>query len=473
MVESTINKALNDLFFQWKGTSPEKIIKLPGAGSERKFYRIFGEGETVISVVGENVRENDAFIYLCRHFKSKGIAIPEVLAIDDTHNIYLLNDLGDTSLFSLVASRPDSKNISQDLNNLYRQVMEDLVCFQIEGHKNLDYSKCYPVPSFDRQSMQWDLNYFKYYGLKTQAIKFDEDLLEKDFQKLMDYLEEADSGFFMFRDFQSRNIFIHTKKPWYIDFQGGRRGPLQYDVVSLLFQAKADLPDEFREEMLNHYLTELSKVYSFDKETFISYYHAFVLLRTLQVLGAYGFRGRIEQKLHFLASIPYAIKNLQWFLNQPKLPIEIPELYAIMNQLIEPKEKNIATSLLVEINSFSYLKYGYPKDVSGNGGGFVFDCRALPNPGRYDEYKKITGKDKAVIDFLEKRNEVSDFLNHTFSLVDQAVENYLERGFNHLVVSFGCTGGQHRSVYSAEQLFNHLKAKYPVQLKLTHRMLDL
>ena len=472
MEDQTIKINLIKLFCQWAGKDSAEIKKLPGAGSNRQFYRIIRDDLSAIGVVGEIDRENEAFIYLDKHFENKGLSVPAVLAHDLKKGIYLLRDLGDSSLFSMVLSRPDPLKITKPLDRLYRQVMTDLVRFQMEGHQGLDYIRCFPVPSFNRQAMQWDLNYFKYYALKTLNIPFDEYALEKDFGHLMDFLEEANADFFMYRDFQTRNIFIQNGKPWYIDFQGGRRGPLQYDVVSLLFQARADLPEAFREQMLRHYLTQLAKVHHFDREHFIRHYYGFILLRQLQVLGAYGFRGRIEQKPHFIASIPYALKNLHWLLNKAEFPIELPELFKILHKMVLPEEKEKNKGLHVEINSFSFLRYGYPKDHSGNGGGFVFDCRALPNPGRFAEYKSLTGKDKAVIDFLEQKTEVTDFIQHVFFLIDQAVDNYLQRGFDHLSVSFGCTGGQHRSVYSAEQLFNHLNEKFTLKVSLNHRMLD-
>jgi hypothetical protein len=321
--------------------------------------------------------------------------------------------------------------------------------------------------------MAWDLNYFKYYFLRPSGVYYDEYALERDFHKLIKFLGESESEYFMIRDFQARNIFIRNNQPWFIDYQGGRKGPLQYDVASLLFQAKAALPEDFRRTMLNFYLDRLQEENKLDREEFIHHYYGFVLLRTLQVLGAYGYRGYFEQKPHFLESIRFALDNLRWLLANNLIPVKTDVLQSYLNRISEnnTSEKK-PEGLTVDIASFSYLKYGYPKDESGHGGGFVFDCRSLPNPGRQEEYRQLTGRDEEVIRFLEKETAVHKFLENSFKIVGQAVDNYLVRRFDHLSINFGCTGGQHRSVYCAEQLYRYLRDNYRINVNLSHKMLD-
>ncbi|MCB0805225.1 MAG: phosphotransferase [Bacteroidales bacterium] len=461
---------IKTLYYKHFQRDPEKIEMLAGSGSNRKYFRVFHGNTSHIGVVGEDSGENDAFVYFSGHFVDKGLPVPEVLVYSRKDKTYLQNDLGDLSLFGLLMQEPDRKNLSEPIKSLYKKSLEMLVNFQVEGAYGIDFEKCYPVGEFDRQAMQWDLNYFKYYYLKARNILFNEHSLETDFQVLLDFLLESPSVYFMYRDFQARNILIKDGEPWFIDFQGGRKGPLQYDVASILFQAKADLPESFRKEMLSFYLQELRKKIPVDENDFKNRYYGFVLLRTLQVLGAYGFRGFFEQKPHFVESTTFALNNLDWLISNGKLPVNLPELSTCFQQMLQETTSDLPEGLTVEINSFSYKKYGIPKDKSGHGGGFVFDCRALPNPGRYPEYKSKTGKDQEVIDFLDKEKEVDVFLTHVYSIVDQAVANYLQRGFDHLSVNFGCTGGQHRSVYCAEHLHNHLKEKFRANFRLTHKM---
>lgn len=468
----TKKERLAELYKTWSGETPEAIFVFPSSGSNRKYFRIKGSGKSAIGVIGEDPRENRAFLEFSKHFRQLQLPVPEIYAINEKMGIYLQEDLGNTSLFDLV-TRESTAVISPELNKLYRLSLDQLIRFQLDGGVGLDYSLCFPVQEFSGQSMLWDLNYFKYYYLRPSGIVYDELALENDFQTLTQFLQKAGSDYFIYRDFQSRNIFIREGNPWFIDYQGGRKGPLQYDIASLLFQAKANLPHAFREEMLNYYMDRLSKRKPFDREEFVMQYYGIVLHRTLQVLGAYGYRGFFEQKPHFIESATYALENIRWFMNNVNLPIELPELMKSLMLLLSGNNKDKSSpGLTVDISSFSYLKYGYPKDTSGHGGGFVFDCRSLPNPGRFKEYKQITGRDKAVIEFLQKEDAVTDYLDHVYKMVEQAVETYMGRGFDHLSVSFGCTGGQHRSVYCAENLFKHLKDKYPIELKISHKMLD-
>ena len=375
------------------------------------------------------------------------------------------------TLFQLSVDIRQSEGFSQKITAFYRKVIKELPKIQIIAGKDIDYDFCYPRKYFDRQSMMWDLNYFKYYFLKLAKIPFNEQLLEDDFVAFTDYLLKAESGFFMFRDFQSRNIMIVDGVPWFIDYQGGRQGPLQYDLASLLFDGKADIPQQIREELLDQYLDELHTIHLVDRNEFMQYFYGFVLIRIMQAMGAYGFRGFYEKKEHFLKSIPFALENLNIVLIKAGFPIAMPELIKVLRSLQKSEYLNkIAlrdTKLTVLITSFSYKK-GIPNDPSGNGGGFVFDCRALNNPGKYDEYKAVNGKDKPVIEFFENDGDIENFLNPIFTLVDRSVEKYMEWKFTHLSVSFGCTGGQHRSVYSAERMASHLRDKYPVRVVIQH-----
>ncbi|MDR2979915.1 MAG: phosphotransferase [Bacteroidales bacterium] len=450
----------------------DSISKLPQSGSSRIYFRIVFAGEsTLIGVYNADLRENEAFFSLSQTFFEKGIAVPEVLAIDHNRQYYLLNDLGDENLYSWLVSHRKGEELGEEVLTYYRKVLHALPRIQLTG-KAIDFSICYPRSAFDRQSMQWDLNYFKYYFLKLANIPFDEQLLENDFHTFMDFLLEADNDFFLYRDFQSRNIMLHNDKSYFIDYQGGRKGALQYDVASLLYDGKADISPEDRNVLLSTYLDEAEKVLSFDKTQFLRYFDGFVLIRILQAFGTYGFRGYYEKKSHFLLSIPYAIRNINYLLETMNLPIEIPELLKVLKAITLSKEfpqlqKN-SSGLTVTVTSFSYKK-GIPQDLSANGGGFAFDCRALPNPGRETQYRELDGRDQTVIEYLEKSDEITHFKQHVFALIDASISNYLERNFTHLMVNFGCTGGQHRSVYFAETAAKHIRGKYPkVNVVLRH-----
>jgi aminoglycoside/choline kinase family phosphotransferase len=452
------------MFLDWAGNEPESISPLPPSGSERKYLRLSGGGRSAIGAWNPVVEENEAFFHFTEHFLSLGLHVPEIYNVDKNRESYLLEDLGDISLFSLLEKTLTGDPAQTQITELYRKSLSELVRFQVVAGKDLDFSYCYPHLSFDARSMIWDLNYFKYYFLKLH-VPFHEGRLEDDFETLVEFLSEAESDYFMFRDFQSRNIFIKDNRPYFIDYQGGRKGPLQYDVASLLFQVKTDLPFNLRETLLDDYLLELSKFITLDKENFKKHYNGFVLMRLLQVLGAYGFRGLIEKKPHFLASIPFALKNLKWWLEHIQPEIIIPELQTALKSLLTLKQYQFAEpgnepgKLTVTVKSFSY-RQGIPADHSGNGGGFVFDCRALPNPGREERFRAFNGKDQVIIDYLKDEPAVIHFLDETEKLVSQSVDNYLSRGFGHLSVSFGCTGGRHRSVYCTETMADRLKRRY-------------
>ncbi len=463
-------------------------------GSNRIYTRETDEtGKTIIRVVGTNRDENRAFIYMSRHFSRLGLPVPKVLWVSEDEMSYTQEDLGDTLLFDAIKHGRETGNFNETERTLLERTLRALAHIQIEGARDFDWSKCFPIPAMDERSIRWDLNYFKYCFLKGTKIEFSEPALENDFDRLVfNLLARESSGLstfdfrlstFLYRDFQSRNVMIKEGKPYFIDFQGGRKGPTQYDVASFLWQAKANIPASLREELIDAYLDELEKIE-------ISTHHSpitnrdswkeslkhFVLLRTLQVLGAYGYRGYFERKPHFLESIPNALINLEEIFTQnPELQQEYPTLFLLSKYLPRTTVKRRSTdgqsqcpALVVTIYSFSF-KRGIPADESGNGGGYVFDCRSTHNPGKYDEYKALTGLDQPVIDFLEKDGEILTFLNSVYALVDHHVERFLERGFDHLQVAFGCTGGQHRSVYCAEHLALHLKEKYNIHIHLIHR----
>lgn len=473
MSNLAIENRLSDLFRSWSGQSPELLLPLAPSGSNRIYYRLQHRERSAIGTYNPDERENRAFIAFSRHFHSLNLPVPEIYAEDLEHGIYLQEDLGSTTLYSYLLRREDF--FPDYLLQIYKRVVEQLARLQILGGKELDYSHCYPKQSFDRQSISWDFNTFKYYFLKPSGVVFDETALEADAQRLIDFLLEAETGHFMFRDFQSRNIMLVEGQPYFIDYQGGRKGALQYDLASLLYQAKANIPEDVRQELLEHYLDEVTKHLQLDRATFQSYYFGYVLVRCIQVLGTYGYRGLFERKEHFLQSIPFALRNVKWLFEHSKIDVELPELWQAFQQVIdskryEPFDKIKAGSSLlkVRINSFSY-KYGLPEDVSGNGGGFIFDCRFIHNPGRYEPYKKMTGRDEPVINFLKHHSKMEAFLNDAYRIVDEAVENYIDRSFTSLQVNFGCTGGQHRSVYAADALARHLTQKYGLQIDVFHR----
>jgi aminoglycoside/choline kinase family phosphotransferase len=467
---------LSKLFEDWAGETPVSIAALPGSGSYRRYYRITGKTMNAMGVYNDDLKENLAFLSFSASFHNSGFPVPVIYSVDPENKAYLLQDLGDETLFGLIEeNRKSTGGFSSGILDIYSKVIRWLPQFQVQGARVIDYDLCYPRAAFDRQSMMWDLNYFKYYFLKLAKVPFDEQKLEDDFESLSDFLIGADGNYFMYRDFQSRNIMMYERNPWFIDYQGGRKGPLQYDIASLLYDAKAAIPENVREALLNNYLDALEELIPVNRKEFASYYYGFVLIRILQALGAYGFRGYYENKPHFLKSIPFAIQNLKLLLDRNLFPPGLPMLTSVLRQMtVNPKfvdTEIIQSNLTVSIFSFSYKK-SFPEDPGGNGGGFVFDCRALPNPGKIDEFKTLTGLDQPVIDFLKREPAADEFLNHTFALVDQSVKRYIDRDFSSLMVSFGCTGGQHRSVFCAEQLAKHLKAKFPVQVILVHNVIS-
>lgn len=467
-----MDKALRELFARRYGGPPETATPLKGDGSSRNLYRLASGGHSAIGVIGPDRRENAAFLAFSRHFRSRGLDVPEIYEADEAAGIYLEEDLGDTTLFDFLSKNRGPQGPSVAVVEAYEKAVRQLPRFQITVGKTLDYGACHPRSSFDKQSMLWDLNYFKYYFLRLAGVPFDEQALEDDFERLSEFLLEAPRDFFLYRDFQSRNIMLRDGRPWFIDYQGGRKGALQYDIASLLFDAKADLPQALRDRLLELYLKEAGSLAFLDRQAFLERYHSFVFIRIMQALGAYGLRGFYERKTHFLQSIPYAVKNLEYLLGSGPLPVRLPALMEIFKRLTETEALRrfgaASPALTVRIQSFSY-KNGMPADEKGHGGGFVFDCRCLPNPGRQPRYAQQTGKDADIIQFLESEPAVGRFLDHAVGLVTAAVENYRGRGFTDLFVAFGCTGGRHRSVYCAELLARRLRQSHCVAVEITHR----
>ncbi len=485
---------LKTLYRTWCGAEPNHVERLAGAGSNREYYRLSAPvgsamPATVIGCVGTSCEENHAFITLARHFAEKSLPVPEILAVSDDELRYLQTDLGSVSLFDAL-QKGRAEGYSDDDARLLKETIRLLPRLQIVGAEGLDWSVCYPQPSFDEQNVMFDLNYFKYCFLKPSGLDFHELKLEADFRRMAADLTASEATGFMYRDFQARNIMLYPSPnakespslylhssltslstPYFIDFQGGRRGPLEYDLASFLWQASAHYPDTLRQHLIDVYFDELQKYAKTPvREEFDRRLRLFVLFRTLQVLGAYGYRGYFERKKHFIDSIPPAIDNLRCH-----LPTDYPYLHDVLQQLVAlPKfQKPVSDDsndgkLVVRVFSFSYKK-GIPEDESGNGGGYVFDCRSTHNPGRYEPYKKLTGLDEPVIRFLEDDGEITTFLDSVYKLADAHVERYLERGFTSLMFSFGCTGGQHRSVYSAQHLAEHIHEKFGVEVRLCHR----
>ena len=463
---------LRQLYISYTGRAPQAILPFPSAGSNRKYFRLTGQ-PTLVGVYGESTDENRTFVYLANHFRKQGLPVPQVHVCSADELCYLQEDLGDTALFDVLTKSPREEDLNARERSLLRETIRLLPALQYRGAEGLDFDRCYPQPAFNRRSVLWDLNYFKYCFLKATGMDFQEDRLEDDFQAMADILLQEDTPTFMYRDFQSRNVMLREDRPWFIDFQGGRRGPVYYDVASFLWQAKANLPDTLRQALVDEYIDALKEYRTVDETRFKALLRHFVLFRTLQVLGCYGFRGYFERKPHFLQSVPYALDNLRHLLKDP-YP-EYPYLADLLRQITASARFAPAPSvghLVVRVASFAYPK-GIPEDPSGNGGGFVFDCRAIHNPGRYDAYKSLTGLDEPVIRFLEEDGEILTFLQHVYALVDASVQRYLKRGFTSLCVSFGCTGGRHRSVYAAQHLAQHLHDTFGVEVDLHHREQDI
>ncbi len=470
-----IIESIKELFTKWKGGEAVRVDVLPQSGSERRYFRVHAQdGSTIIATVGANIKENETFIYFSHKFRKRDLPVPLIYAINDDNTIYLQEDFGDISLLN----RLETEGFTNEIYTLFKKSLLQLAQLQIKGDVAMDYSRCLTNTEFGRQAILADLLYFKYYFLDALRKPYDKQKLIDDFEALSNYLTHTEYKYFMFRDFQSRNIMVKPDgSVHFIDYQGGMKGAPQYDVASMLWQARANLPDEWKENLLIDYINAFEAIIGekVDELIFRSQYHGYALIRLLQVLGAYGFRGLFERKAQFLTSIPTALINLKWFIENHSLGISVPEFRKVLElcvsqQIIEqftPLQAKEDTPLIVRINSFSYRK-NIPEDLNNNGGGFVFDCRGILNPGRIEEFKSQTGRDKSVIDYLEQQSKMVEFLNSIFDIVDITVEEYIRRGFSSLMVSFGCTGGQHRSVYAADALARHLRNKFKVKIELNH-----
>jgi len=469
----SIIDSVRALFTSYNSSSITGMEKLPQSGSNRIYFRIRTGTRSFIATYNDNVRENRTFFHYSRHFRARGCPVPEIYVVNETNTIYLQEDFGDVSLLNEL----ERQGHNDALYAYFQQSLEQLARLQILGDQELDYDWAITSREFGKQAILSDLLYFKYYFLDTLQIPYDKEKLIDDFEALSTYLTHVDHKYFMFRDFQSRNIMLQEGKVHFIDYQGGMKGALQYDVASLLWQAKAELSDHWKDSLLEHYMGTVETILDkkIDRQRFIAQYNGYVLIRLLQVLGAYGFRGLFERKAHFLTSIPLALRNFKWFLDHKQVGIVLPEFERLLGLMVqdeiisrfEPVQANEQTPLVVHINSFSYKK-NIPADESGNGGGFVFDCRGILNPGRITEFKTQTGRDKEVKDFLEQQTRMPEYLNSIYNIVDISVEDYIKRGFESLSVNFGCTGGQHRSVYAADALARHLRNKFHVKIDLHH-----
>lgn len=499
---------LIELYTEWAGAEPAGVEKLPVQGSNRAYYRLTdADGMSVVGCVGTSRDENHAFIYLARHFAKRRIPVPKLLAVSGDELRYLQEDLGKQSLFDAIhGGREAGGRYNQREKRLLVSAIRELPNIQLRGARGLDWSNCYPQPEFDINSVLFDLNYFKYCFLKPTELDFNELKLEANFRLFAKDLTSEPMDSFLYRDFQARNIMLDANDhPYFIDFQGGRKGPFYYDLASFLWQASAKYSFKLRRELVYEYYDALKNYTEVPSvRHFVNRLSLFVLFRTLQVLGAYGFRGYFERKKHFLDSIPPAIQNLRDVLKMGEKVFPYPYMLEMLRRLTElprfaqleqpavnradgfritaqniyrahPQDGPATYSkydgkgpLVVRVYSFSYRK-GIPEDPSGNGGGYVFDCRSTHNPGRYEPYKKLTGLDEPVIRFLEDDGEILQFLESVYRLADHHVKRYIQRGFTSLMFSFGCTGGQHRSVYSAQHLAEHLHNKFGVEVIVNHR----
>lgn len=469
-----ITDRISELFHSFSSGTIDRIDRLPQSGGDRIYFRLYAGSGTYIATYNDHLAENETFLYFTRIFKSTGAPVPDILAVSEDKYIYIQEDLGDNSLLSEL----ENEGMTDRIYELYTQTLSQLAGLQVKSDPLLDYSRCITSREFGKQAIFNDLLYFKYYFLDTLKIPYDKEKLIADFEALGNYLSHTHLKYFMFRDFQARNVMVRDGHVYFIDYQGGMKGGLQYDLASVLWQAKANLSEEWKEKLLHFYVDCLDGLLEkpVDRILFIGQYNGYVLIRLLQVLGAYGFRGLFERKSHFLTSIPLALRNLAEFISTRKSGVSLPEFEHLLERItrediisrFETRKADAYTPLVVNIKSFSFKKTGYPSDSSEHGGGFVFDCRGILNPGRIDIYKSLTGRDPEVKEYIDRETRMGEFLLHVFNTVDIAVEDYMERGFDSLSVSFGCTGGQHRSVYAADALARHLRNKYGVATEVHH-----
>ncbi len=472
--ENSRMEALIELYKQRFGSVPVSITEIPRAVSARRYFRIAGTEGTLIGTYSPDPKETNAFLYFTDHFRALGIHVPEIIARSDDGLYYLQDDLGDNRLHELVTGRKSS-SLSQELINFYRSALGQIVRMQVEGHAGIDYSVCVPRPAFDQRSIMWDLNHFKYYMLKVSGLPFDENALEEGFLQLAGYVGSLPANYFMFRDFQTRNIMIKDREIYLIDYQGGRQGPLQYDVASLIFEGKANLTASDRSILLESYLDILGDHIQFSRDEFMAAFPAVSLVRMLQALGAYGLRGIVEKKAVFLQSIPMGLHIMGELVEESSNEALSSYMRKLLTQLAETAEKYPVSpepfpGLTLSINSFSYRK-PLPDDLTGNGGGFVYDCRFLNNPYHVDELREHTGLDRKLETFFKADEKVEPFISTIKSQLEQAISQYKEKGYKNLMVSFGCTGGRHRSVFTARRIAEWGRQFADVRVIENHREL--
>ncbi|MEO6681272.1 MAG: RNase adapter RapZ [Ginsengibacter sp.] len=469
-----ITDSVKSFFHSFTSEEIKYFEVLPKSGGDRIYFRVGTNSKSYIVTYNDNEKENETFFHFTDHFNRINAPVPHILLKHPDGKMYIQEDFGRVSLLNELEEHGQNESVFE----LFKKSLKQLAFLQIKGDEKLDYNYSLTSKEFGSKAIMNDLLYFKYYFLDTLKIPYDKEKLIEDFEKLSEYLTDVEHKYFMFRDFQSRNICVKDNEVYFIDYQGGMKGALQYDVASLLWQARANLTEDWKNSLLEYYIDCIQEILNedIDRERFVNQYNGYVLIRLMQVLGAYGFRGLFERKAHFLTSIPLALTNLKWFVSNKTMGRTLSEYERVLGLIVKdeivdrfvPLQAEENCPLVIKINSFSYLKSGYPQDESTNGGGFVFDCRGIYNPGRFEEYKQLTGRDKSVIDFLEQRTVMPEFLNGVYNVVDISVEEYIRRGFSSLMINFGCTGGQHRSVYAAESLTRYLRNKFKVKIELNH-----
>lgn len=473
---------LKKLFKETFNEEATGVLPLRAHASQREIYRLLSNERSVVGVFNPILQENKAFIEFSKHFLRHGLPVPEIYAADPAGEFYLEQDLGDHTLMDILTrERAGSEQFPIQCIPLLKKIVEILPIFQIKAGKDLDYSLCYPEYAYGREAMIRDMAAFRDDFLSHTSISFSANKLEKDFQMFSDFLLEADASHFMYRDFQSRNIMIREDSVFFIDYQSGRKGALQYDIASFLYQSKADIPEEIRKGLLDIYLRSVESLVTLDRHRFIKYFDGFVLIRLMQVLATYGKQGLSLGKQYFRESIPYAIRNLKGKLGGNSFPagFKIPELTNVLGEIVSKYEdgclfaSNTNNPLSVRIASFSYRDGKVPEDAAGNGGGFVFDCRCVQNPGREERFKKRTGLDSDVQKHLDTIPEAKKFLEEVAGLIRLAIESYKAKGYRDLMISFGCTGGQHRSVFFAERLGEVLRKDPSLVVSVSHTQIPL
>ncbi|MCU0367113.1 MAG: phosphotransferase [Bacteroidales bacterium] len=468
-VRTTVERA----FQKWSGTAPETITRLPRSGSDRIYFRLHSRGEHVIGAFNPGREENDAFVGFTNHFRSKGLSVPEIYVYYPDEKVYFLEDLGDTNLFTWLAQRSDEERFNEETEALFLNIASDLVRIQTEGIKGLDLALCYPHRSFDRQSIVWDLNYYKYMFLKLIAAPFNETRLERDFEALTLFLLEAGQEYFLFRDFQTANIMIRDGKPWYIDYQGGRLGAPQYDIASLIYDAKAYIPENIRRKTLERHLDLFAAATGRSRSSLAKYSGAFTLVRLMQALGAFGYRGLHENKPTFTESIVPAVELMNDLLAGEQVEIDLPELKKASAAVPAQRKYRILAHyqnlLKINIESFSYVR---GKTLTyDNGGGFVFDCRGLRNPATMPDLVDLTGNDHELAEFFGNDEEAIAFAGDCVSIIRNSLPMIRGKGVSEINIAFGCVGGRHRSVWCAGRVAAMLTAMPGVTVTLSHREL--